>query len=323
MGSCEETKMHDIIAFNEENEAPDFCMVPDASFPVCFCEKGLMGVDILAGKPFESIKSISGGIMTNAVAGKAEARFEYSDRMKNALERMCAENTRLALTQEGQELVLTAVGVTAHAANPQGSTNAIFILCKELYLCPEISEQDKEILEAAATAIGDYYGEGIGIDAEHPQTGRLTSVCGLAATADGKLKLTFDIRICTASSREAVESGFEKFCKAWGWELLRCTFSEGYYIDPEGPQVKALLDTYKEITGDVSAKPYFMGGGTYARHLKNALPFGLSFKNRPEGLPAGHGKEHQPDEAFKTEDLIKAIKIYILAAVELDRVLNK
>ena len=40
------------------------------------------------------------------------------------------------------------------------------------------------------------------------------------------------------------------------------------------------------------------------------------------GLPKGHGGVHEPDEAVKIDDLVEAIKIYVLSILEVDRILH-
>ena len=43
----------------------------------------------------------------------------------------------------------------------------------------------------------------------------------------------------------------------------------------------------------------------------------------PTGLPEGHGKAHEPDEAVIIDELLDAIKIYILSILEVDELLHR
>jgi len=63
-----------------------------------------------------------------------------------------------------------------------------------------------------------------------------------------------------------------------------------------------------------------MGGGTYARKLPNAVGFGpgLPTDMSSLGLPPGHGQIHGPDEVQSIPNLITALKIYIVALLELN-----
>ena len=323
VGGNEETTMDDIKNLAADGETPDLSIVADSSFPGCRCEKDLADVALLCRRPFEDVKELAGGTVRNAVAGKAFARFENKEGLKAALSKLCEKEPRLTLSVENGELILRAEGVTAHAASPAGSVNAVALLTASLCSCEALSENDKSILSAAAKASSDHYGSGVYINAEDEETGKLTCVCGLASTEERRLKLRFDIRVCRASNREKMESGFTRFCLDHGFDMTVLRYSSGYFLPLDDPRLNALLDAYKEVTGNFDAKPFVMGGGTYARHLKNAIPFGPGMRNKPKWLPAGHGGSHQPDEAIGTDDLMKAIKIYILAVLRADKELNK
>ena len=65
-----------------------------------------------------------------------------------------------------------------------------------------------------------------------------------------------------------------------------------------------------------------IGGGTYALHLKNAVGFGME-TDTPTGLPNGHGRAHEPDEAMIIDELVDAVKIYLLSIIEIDALLHK
>ena len=68
-------------------------------------------------------------------------------------------------------------------------------------------------------------------------------------------------------------------------------------------------------------EPYTMGGGTYSRHLPAAIGFGPGVPDAPNPFGDGHGQGHQPDECVPLDMLLKGIKTYILALMELDRIL--
>ena len=77
---------------------------------------------------------------------------------------------------------------------------------------------------------------------------------------------------------------------------------------------KACLDAGNEIRG-VDGKPFTMGGGTYARHFKNAISFGTEIPAEP--LPDFVGKIHTFDEGIGIDRLKMSLKIYILALYRL------
>ena len=72
--------------------------------------------------------------------------------------------------------------------------------------------------------------------------------------------------------------------------------------------IQALLNAYNEATGE-DAKPFTMGGGTYAREFKSGASFGP--EKRGSRIP-NVGMMHGPDEGV-SEDLLKqSFKIYAL-----------
>ena len=70
-----------------------------------------------------------------------------------------------------------------------------------------------------------------------------------------------------------------------------------------------LTAIYNDITGQ-DAKPYMMGGGTYARHLPNAVAFGPEMEL--DGIPACpyKGGVHQTDEHYHVLMLMSAAEVY-------------
>ena len=68
---------------------------------------------------------------------------------------------------------------------------------------------------------------------------------------------------------------------------------------------------YTEHTGE-EAEILAIGGGTYARALKNAVAFGPLFPGREDVA-------HQKDEYIIIEDMLKATAMYAQAIYELTR----
>ena len=72
---------------------------------------------------------------------------------------------------------------------------------------------------------------------------------------------------------------------------------------------KKLMDVYNGITGE-QARPFAIGGGTYARHLQEGVAFGMLFQGEPE-------LAHQADESIDLANFAKAARIYAYAIVAL------
>ncbi len=77
-------------------------------------------------------------------------------------------------------------------------------------------------------------------------------------------------------------------------------------FDKKSPLVSTLMKAYKRETFDLFAKPFTIGGGTYAKEAKNIVAFGAAFKNHP-------GDMHAPTEYLYLDDFYKDIAIYARA----------
>ena len=79
---------------------------------------------------------------------------------------------------------------------------------------------------------------------------------------------------------------------------------------PESSElVQKLMAVYNGITG-TNSKPFAIGGGTYARHLKEGVAYGMMFPGEPE-------LAHQANECIDVENYLKAARIYAYAIVAL------
>ena len=89
-----------------------------------------------------------------------------------------------------------------------------------------------------------------------------------------------------------------------------------FYMSLDNPAVQVCMNAYNTVCNE-DAKPYTMGGGTYARDFPNGVCFGPEHndRERPDFVGAIHGA----DEAGCLAELLEAMKIYILTLIELDK----
>ena len=69
------------------------------------------------------------------------------------------------------------------------------------------------------------------------------------------------------------------------------------------------MAVYNGIMG-VEEKPFAIGGGTYARHLKEGVAFGMLF-------PGDLELEHQANESIDLKTYVRAARIYAYAIAAL------
>ena len=133
---------------------------------------------------------------------------------------------------------------------------------------------------------------------------------------DGKLVQTIDSRFPTCTNGKKMTEQI-RAALGDGAELRDVTAAEPFYIEADSPAILACINTYNEVTGE-DAKPFTMGGGTYARHFPYAVSFGPEHVDLP--LPEFGGPMHGANEAAPIDKLLEAVKIYILALLRLEEI---
>jgi succinyl-diaminopimelate desuccinylase len=312
IGSGEEIGMLDVAYYSEHYHAPDFNIVADSGFPVCYGEKGMLSVTLYCDIADSSILRIQGGVASNSVPGYAELIVR---RDEAAVAKLSLLPSHIQYTQTEEEITLFAVGKSGHAAFPEGTSNAIAVLLEPLLRSAWFEESTHKQLEKIYDICKHYDGRALGIHCEDKLSGALTCVGTLLQGRDGKLELELNIRYPIHQSSEALLQQLQ----GNGFTLTNIHDSEPSYYDPDTPEVKRLMGVYQAVTGE-QGEPFVMGGGTYARKLPHAVGFGpgLPADVSSLDLPPGHGQIHGPDEVQSIPNLITALKIYILALLELN-----
>ena len=186
------------------------------------------------------------------------------------------------------------VGTTAHASMPEDGDNAMQAMLQLLADLP-LAEEDGEVVRSLAAQLGmSLYGEPFGLDQED-MSGRLTFNAGLMDWDETGYAVTFDLRVPISMTEEEVRGKLEAGMANAGASLKSFEFGQGYCIPDDTPFVQKLMDVFNTRTGE-NRKPMHIGGGTYARHLPNAVSFG------PEGyLCEAHA--HVANEFIDLEQL--------------------
>lgn len=285
-GQCEEGgDWGDMQYYCEHEEPVAFGFTPDADFPAIYGEKGILEFKLTLPLDGSGLVNIEGGEASNVVPESARCTY---------------------LDASGSKRTVEAHGKSAHASTPEKGVNAIdrlmAALAAEGVQSPLVSFYSEHLL-------GDYYGGKLGCGLEDAQSGKLTVNAGLLRTEGDTVSLTLDIRNPVTFSREDVESPLRAACEQYGI-ACRCTDSlQSVYMDKDGPVIRALLEVYRSVTGDMS-EPAVIGGGTYARAMPGIVAYGPM-------RPGRECTEHQRDEYILTDDLLSAKEIYRLAIEKL------
>ena len=320
LGSNEECGMADIEQFAKENKMPDVSLVPDADFPVSFGEKGICRAHIKKDAAFTDVTEFCGGTAYNIMLDKLTIKIKYSDKLYGEICEKAKGNKYISVSKDDDSVIINATGLPKHAAMPEGGVNAAAEASKVLCNCDSLCENDRRIFGVIADLTDDFYGEKLGIACCDDCFGKLTSVNGICALENGVPNIALDIRYGTGiGEKELEERILAKYPKAYIHEN-----KSGFAIPRDNEIAKKLERVYSELSKDPNAKGFYMGGGTYARYLKNAFSVGTQagyIKNDTPELPAGHGGAHQSDEILRINQFLEAIKVVALMIHECDKAL--
>ena len=305
-GANEESGMADVAYYHEHYEDPAFLFTPDAEFPVCYGEKG--GYDgVLSSKPIEEcarvIVEFEGGAATNAVPGVAHAVVKADAAQLSGTDRIVVSEVGPGTAR------LEAAGKSAHASTPEEGVNAIGLIVNYLLDNGLCGADERAFLELDRKLLDHTDGSGIGIESADEYFGPLTVIGGTIKLEDDRFVQTLDSRFPTSITADRITERLRELAGEIGGAFENTLLMEPFLVKPDSPVIQALLDAYNEATGE-DAKPFTMGGGTYAREFKSGASFGPEkpWVKDPEWV----GMMHGPDEGI-SEDLLKqAFKIYAL-----------
>lgn len=309
LGSDEEVGMTDVEHYQSLFEDPAFLFTPDAEFPVCCGEKGRVGASFVS-EAFEDGKIVAfdGGTVSNAVPSLAEVRVKA-----DAADLSEAEGIEVVGQDDGT-VVLTAHGIGGHASLPAGTKNAIGMLVEYLLANDLVSAQERTYLELLQKIFASTDGSTLGIAATDDLFEPLTCIGGTIRLRDGRLEQSIDSRYPKSITGEEIAERLTDLAEGHDATFVLESDTVPFYIDPQTPAVQVLVDAYNEFTGK-DAKPFTIGGGTYARHFTKAVSFGPEEPGEP--VPAWVGPMHGADEGVSEELLKRSLKVYIYALQKL------
>ena len=307
LGCDEECGMQDLEYYEEKIGLPDTGFSPDAEFPLINTEKGIMQMKLDCAVCDARLVSIASGTRPNVVPGAAVAVVE-GDWREAAAEAFCVEDEDCAIETElvGGNTKITVTGVPAHASTPEQGKNAAKMLLSVLEGMGVGGAPVKLLVEAAGEGA---HGVNLGIAGSDHVSGPLTINLGLLFVEDGKMSVTFDCRYPVFFDDRTIRATVEKRLAPAGFVMEPGVASHPHHVPESSELVTRLMAVYNGIT-ESNAKPFAIGGGTYARHLKEGVAFGMMFPGEPE-------LAHQANECIDVANYLKAARIYAYAIVAL------
>lgn len=302
LGCNEESGSECMKYYSEHGEAVTLGFTPDGNFPGIYGEKGICALTAYSKKT--NIISMNGGTVSNAVCSRCETIIKSgavnTERLLTAL-----KNTALsdfAVKLKGDNTIITAVGVSAHASTPLLGVNAAGCTMAAL---KEAGFED-DFVNFYLDRIGNNCnGEGIGCKIEDAY-GVLTLNNGIVSTENGTIKCTIDIRFPVTLSSEELLAKMRPFLEDERGRIECGATMEPLFYPPESELVKSLHDAYVKVTGDAENQPMVIGGGTYAKSLSGIIAFGCEFPDVDNHI-------HDANECLAVSELGLQTEIYIEA----------
>ena len=298
----EETGSKCMAHYNQVAEELSCGFTPDASFPCIHGEKGQLAM--IACSKNTRIISMNGGFVSNAMCDTCTTIVPDEDGLKKKLE-SALSRTKLQeykVTEENGELTIYAKGIPAHASTPHLGVNAAGVT----FECLAKAGFEDDFVEFYNSHIGTACdGSGIGLKFAD-EYGDLTLCNGIVKTENGVISCTIDIRVPVTLN----ETDIRKMCqdrledKNGRIEITKVVAP--LFFPRESPLVNALYKAYTDVTGDTEHKPMVIGGGTYAKSLKNIIAFGPE----KEGIDY---RIHGADEFILVSGMEEAVLIYMEA----------
>lgn len=312
MGCDEEQGMSDLSYYLTKKEPPFFSFTPDVGYPVCVGEKGILGAAIKICKVGDVVRSIKGGNASNSVCDHVVALIRSE---KESLP--SAKNISVSKLTDGT-WEITAVGKTSHAAFPNGSVNAIKVLSDYIVENNIIDSNQEEYkgMKYLSKILEGYDGNGLGTKCFDEESGELTCIGGMIFEKDGYVIQDINIRYPVTKKGETIKNSLESTAKNDGFEATVYYYKEPYYFSPSKPEIQALVNAYRTVTGR-NEGTYTTGGGTYARAFPNTVAFGATFSDSFGKLGEGRGGCHERDEYITIEELHSSIKIFVHAILNI------
>ena len=226
------------------------------------------------------------------------------DEMIEKLEKALSE-TKLQeykLTEENGQISIYAKGVPAHASTPTLGVNAAAVT----FECLEKAGFEDDFVKFYNEHIGTSCdGAGVGLKFED-EYGALTLCNGIVKTEDGIISCTIDIRVPVTLKAADVRTMCEARLEDENGRIEIGEIGDPLFFPRESPLVNALYKAYVDVTGDTEHEPMVIGGGTYAKSLKNIIAFG------PEKMGMDY-HIHSADEFILVSEMEKAVLIYMEA----------
>lgn len=298
LGCNEETGSKCIKHYVEKEGGVDMGFTPDGEFPGIYAEKGMIS-GVFKAK--SKIVNIKGGEASNIVCKKVECELPVNSYDANKFKKYLDDNN---IKYEINGNSVTVFGIAAHASAPDSGVNAMSYLMEALYN----ADFGDEYVDLYHKYIGlDVHGEKFGmLPLKDDETDTSVNIGVIKKEGDYVLA-SVDMRFPITRTVDDCKKILENI------EPLEIkNMINPLYFEKDSPMIKAMLKAYRDVTGD-NGDMIAIGGGTYAKSIKNIIAFGCAFNEEENHI-------HDANESLGIEDFKKQVEIYIEAIKNLNEV---
>ena len=282
LGCNEESGFLCMKHYNKVAKAPIEGFVPDGHFPVIYAEKGILNYTLKAKKDKRLLK-VSGGSAINIVCDFVECEID------NLTDFEIETAKKYNLKVEGNKVY--SYGKNAHASTPDEGENALDKMTKFL----------GEVNLISTDVHNGLFKDCYKLKQLNDHSGYLTMSPDIVKSDDDYIYIEVDVRYPVSVDAKYLINTINKL------GIVEINVNKApHYVDKDSDIIKKLLKCYREVTGDYS-EPIAMGGGTYAKTLKQGVAYGPIYS---QGTGAHIVNEFEEIKDFKTtyEIYYKAIK---------------
>lgn len=307
LGCNEETGSLCLSHYVKNDEAIDYGFTPDGNFPGIYAEKGMIGGKIIGHN--SKIIDIEGGEASNIVCKKCRIKLPLNSINENKFKDFLDKNNIPFEIEKSDVITITTHGVAAHASTPDEGVNAISYLFEALF----VADFSDSFINFFHNNFGlTTHGEILGYGAVMDNISDTTINFGVAKKRGDDIIVSLDMRFPVMSNSETCYALLEK-CEDKDNEFALGSKVEPLFFDINSPMIKSLKKAYVDVTNDNKSEMEAIGGGTYAKKIKNCIAFGCEFPGETNHI-------HDADERLSVESLKKQVEIYIEAIKNLNEI---
>lgn len=296
--------------------------VPDSDFPLVNAEKGVINYYIKGMLPETMdlnysvrVHSFNLGNVINSVPGKLTADISFiQNDLTNEIKKIFLDNSRIKVKEKENGIFnIELETVSAHASTPHLGKSAF-----DKFICMFDNVKFNNSFTRFVNLYkdnfyDDIYGKKISIDSFDDYMGPTTINVGIARYDGTNFSFDVDIRQTKTITVEKINKLLDE--KFGMYETSFNLRHELLFTSLESDLVKTLINSYKEVTNDKKAKPFAIGGGTYARLFPNTVAFGPSFSNSRD---INNSNMHGNNENISIISAYNCFEIYMNSIISID-----